>query len=266
MFSEKKAKKQDVGDVKYSIPDQFSFSQINAFDDCPKKYYYSSVLKIPVMGRPHLSFGKTMHSSLEKIVELALPEKFDNKSLKELVSMDDIFDIYKSSWIDDWYDDNDQKNEYDKKGKGMLEDFYLKHKDKVIEPIYIEKDFKFKIAGNNEYSFKGTIDRVDRYEDGLKIVDYKTGRPKEKLTLKEKKQLLIYQLAAEQIFDKPIRKLSFYYLDDNTEVEFLGTEKELEKVEKQVVETIEKIKNNDFVAKSNMLCRYCDFSSICDKK
>jgi len=110
------------------------------------------------------------------------------------------------------------------------------------------------------------IDRVDEFEDGFKIIDYKTGNPKEKLTLNDKKQLLIYQLAAGQIFAKPIKKLSFYYLDNNSEIEFLGTEKELEKVESQVVETIENINSGDFSAKPGRLCKYCDFNGICEKK
>jgi RecB family exonuclease len=109
------------------------------------------------------------------------------------------------------------------------------------------------------------IDRIDLVADNkIKIIDYKTGNPKEKLTFEEKEQLLIYQLAAEEVFKEQVGSLAFYYLENNQEIEFLGTPDELDKVRGKIVETIEEIKKGDFTATPSPLCKYCDFFDICE--
>lgn len=266
--------------IKYSLPAYFSFSKLEAYDNCPYQYYLTYVLNIPKKGKAQFSFGKTIHSVLQKIMELFLSKSQgkqsdlfsqNNKIIKkfgEVISLNEMLDIYKNLWIDDWYDDEKSRKEYFKKGKEILSNFHSKHKDKIIEPLFLEKDFKYKISSENFFRLKGAIDRIDKFEDGIKIIDYKTGKPKEKLSFKEKKQLLTYQLIFSDgtILKKPIKQLSYYYLENNSEVEFLGTEKELEKTKENIIKTIEKIKQNDFTPNPGMLCQYCDFNKICDFK
>ncbi|MCK5459748.1 PD-(D/E)XK nuclease family protein, partial [Candidatus Parcubacteria bacterium] len=257
-----------------ALPPRFSFSQLAAFSNCPYQYYLGFILKVPTQGKPSFSFGKTMHSTFQRIAELIIAKQSgaqkslfnSNQRLKkfiEMISLKEMLDIFQASWIDDWYEDKNSKEKHFKKGKKIIKGFYDKFSDKIIQPLYLEKVFKIKIAG---YVIRGAIDRVDKTEGGLKIIDYKTGEPKEKLTFENKKQLIIYQLACEQLFDEPIKKLSFYYLNNNSEVEFLGKDKELEKVEKWIADTIEKIKQNNFSAKPGNLCKWCDFKDICEKK
>ena len=69
----------------------------------------------------------------------------------------------------------------------------------------------------------------------MRIVDYKTGRPKEKLGFDDKFQLLIYQMAANNIFKEEIDSLVFYYLENNTAIEFLGTDEELDRVKTELI-------------------------------
>lgn len=273
-------KKIEPADVEYKMPAAFSFSQIAAFENCPKQYYYNFILKIPVRGKAQFSFGKSMHGSLQRIMELILSKQKniqsdlfsgdDNKNIKkkmgELISQKEVREIYEASWIPDWFDSKKERDDYYKKGMEALEDFYGKYKDDYLSVAFIEKGFKFKVAAGEVYSFKGVIDRIDDLGDGYKILDYKTGKPKDKLTFDDKKQLLIYQLAAAELFDKPIKSLSFYYLDDNSEREFLGTNKELEKVEQFLGDTIGEIKKGKFNAKPGILCKYCDFNNICEDR
>jgi RecB family exonuclease len=114
------------------------------------------------------------------------------------------------------------------------------------------------------YTVQGRIDRIDEADGKLKLVDYKTGAPKDKLTFEEKEQLFIYQLAAPSLYHEEVGSLVFYYLDDNTEVEFLGTMEELSKMKEKIVTTIEDIKRGEFPPKPSMLCKWCDFFDICE--
>jgi len=104
----------------------------------------------------------------------------------------------------------------------------------------------------------------------VQIVDYKTGKPKdaEKLDAEGKEQLLLYQLAMKQALNKKIDNLQFYYLDNNTEVNFLGTDKELKEMEEKTIERIQGIqeaaKSGHFPPKPSQLCGFCDFKEICE--
>jgi len=87
---------------------------------------------------------------------------------------------------------------------------------------------------------------------------------KVKLTFDEKEQLFIYQIAAEEIFRQPVASLSFYYLDNNSEVEFLGDKDDLAKVKAKISATIAEIKLNEFPPRPSRLCKFCDFKDICE--
>ncbi len=262
--------------VKYPLPSHFSYSQIAAYERCPRQYYYQFILHVPVLGKAQFSFGRSMHKTMERIMErvvdaslspqeslFSAPQK-PSLSLGKIIKWPEIKEIYEASWQDDWFLSKEEKEEYFKKGKEILREFYNKHKDKILTPLYLEKNFKIKLAGG--YTFVGSIDRVDKVEGGLKIIDYKTGQPKEKLGFADKEQLLIYQIAAQDLFGQPVKALSFYYLDENKEIEFLGTDKDLAKLEEKLSKVIAGIKSGDFPAKPNNLCAHCDFRDICPRK
>ncbi len=101
----------------------------------------------------------------------------------------------------------------------------------------------------------------------MQLVDYKTGNPKEKLSFKDKEQLLIYQIAYEDVFHEKVQNLKFHYLNDNTEIDFIGTEKELIKVQEKLIKTIDQIHSCNFKADpAEFKCAYCDFKDICPFK
>jgi len=261
-------------DLKKLIPRQYSFTQIRAYQSCPRQYYYSHILKIPLQGKAVFSYGKTMHLTMQKFFQLIMnraqqkqADLFDSSIAakpakgKLSVSLDELLKIYEESWINDWFDDAESKKKYNNLGRRSLREFYKKAEKKLPEVKFLEKGFNLKVG---DYSFKGEIDRVDDLDGGVQIVDYKTGNSKEKLSIDDKQQLLIYQIAYEAVFKEKVKNLKFYYLNDNTEVDFLGKPKDLEKVTDKLIDTIKKINSCDFTAKpSDFTCKYCDFKEIC---
>ncbi|MBU4319422.1 MAG: PD-(D/E)XK nuclease family protein, partial [Proteobacteria bacterium] len=347
-------KLQTAGEIKEEnliMPNYFSYTQLAAFSNCPYQYRFAHILRVPMTGKPVFSFGKTMHSVLQKIFELVNEKKgmgqgdlfsltpqpplpagrgggdsssaprraaasakqymgsIENSPPSCLggaggginISLEEILKLYEQSWIDDWYESGAQKQEYKKKGREILKEFYAKHHDSWPNAAYLEKGFNIKLRGTRKhentktrkhentktqkhentktqkhenigttavggevYTVRGVIDRIDEEDGKLKIVDYKTGSPKDKLTFNEKEQLLIYQMAVSEIFRQEISSLAFYYLNNNSEVEFLGTEEELGKVKDKILNIIQDIKKGEFPAKPSQLCKFCDFYSICE--
>ncbi|MFA6551849.1 MAG: ATP-dependent DNA helicase [Patescibacteria group bacterium] len=263
----------------YELPKYYSYTQLQAYGNCPYQYRFAHILKIPTPGNYKFSFGQTMHLTLQKFFGLMIQNKnlpqadlfgSNAKIASTLPSQEDLLKLYAESWIDDWYESKAQKEELKAKGKDILKDFYARHKDNWPEVLSLEQGFNLRVGGQPIY---GKIDRIDNLgERGIQIVDYKTGRPKEenKITLEEKEQLLIYQLAAEEVMQKKVANLQFYYLDNNSEINFLGTAEEKIKMQEKILAKIQAIetgiKNDDFPAKPSQLCKFCDFRSICEHR
>ncbi|MFH2063220.1 MAG: ATP-dependent DNA helicase [bacterium] len=262
----------------YRPPSSFSFSQLEAYDRCPLQYRFAHVLRLPVFGKASMSFGKTMHAALERFMgELAVrsasrqgqlfggdpgvpaPDAGLPVSLKELLEM------YDQSWISDWYKDDAEREKFRRDGRRMLEGFYEDLSAGRPVPLLLEQDFRLKLGG---HVFRGKIDRIDLLPDGThEIVDYKTGTPKDKLSADDKRQLLLYQLAAGRALGLRSTRLTFHYLKDGTKQSFIGSDEDLGKLEEQIEATLQEIVAGEFVPKPSMInCQNCDFSGICEFK
>ncbi len=270
----------------FITPSKFSFTQLRAFETCPLQYKFGFVYQIPRRGNSSMSYGRSLHSALQKFFELARERSektqgnlFDVNtavavppnlkiapvaSVKKLVSENDLLDIYDQVWIDDWYESKSQKESYRKQGVESLKKFYAMLSEEQTIPKYIEQGFHLRIG---EYTLHGKIDRADEIEPGkLEIIDYKTGRPKDKdkLSLDDKEQLLIYQMAVEQMFPEETVRLSFYYLDSGNKISFLGDKEELENLKEKILLTIKRIRENRFDPRPGMMCKFCDYRNICE--
>ncbi len=265
----------------YQIPKTYSFSQIQTYEACPYRYKLANIIKIPTKSTASFSFGTSMHSTLQKFYqqvkdlnEHKQANLFDiSSSVTEIPtgvkvpSFEDLMKLYEENFITDWYKDKHQREEYFKNGKDILKTFYKAHENNWRVPVALESSFKIQIG---DYVLKGRIDRIDKLIDNtLEIIDYKTGKSKEKLTSDDKQQLLIYQIVAETIPAYKnlgeVSKLTFYYLNDNIQTSFVGTDKELEKLRDKITSTLDHIKQGDFAPAPNpVICANCDYRDICE--
>lgn len=271
------------------VPKSFSFTQLKAYESCPLQYKFAHVLKIPIKGKGQFSFGKTMHAALQKfyalvaerqgsaqtslfdMVEAKAPQAPNSevpaqgKTVGELVKEEELEKLYEESWIDEWFEDAETKKKYHEDGYRQLRAHYASVKDSTVRPLYLEKPFNLKVG---DVTLRGAIDRVDQMLDGtVRIVDYKTGTPKTEdgIKFEDKQQLLIYQIASLEVLGKKPSSLVFAYLKDGSKVEFIGNDKELDKIRDYVSKSVENIKTGDFApTPSEHTCKFCDFRDICE--
>lgn len=267
---------------KYPLPDKFSFSQLAAYSVCPLQYKYAFILKIPAStDKSSLIFGRVLHNTLynfllpllseRKILqgdlfsglETAAGKAAGKKAGEDLLSEKRLLELYAEFWQNDGYASKEEREKYKVKGREALKKFIAAYKsDAAREILFLEKKFSFKIGSD---VIKGAIDRVDKLGDGtLEVVDYKTGKNKEKLEFKDKRQLILYQLFLEEFLGVKVSMLSYYYLESGEKKSFTATEKDITKLRTEILAEITAIKERNFAPTPSPMCQFCDFKSICE--
>ncbi len=244
--------------IRGPLPGHFSFTQLATFEKCPLQYKFAHIMRVPAKGKAFFSYGKTMHNALyEFLFELGSKRG----SFKKLA------DIYKKNWIDEWYDDKSEKETYYRQGMESLKSFwrdFSANRPKIAkingQPA-LEQGFDLKING---YSVIGKIDRIDEIEKGIEIVDYKTGTAKDRLRPEDKMQLMIYQIAAKDIFNLDSRKLTYFYLNETKPLSFSPTDEDTQAQKEKIAGIIDNIAKSDFRARPGWQCAWCEYKDICE--
>ena len=126
-----------------------------------------------------------------------------------------------------------------------------------------EEKFSFDIE---QITIAGAIDRIDRENEGISIVDYKTSKTSS--SAKSSLQLAIYCMYLTQLNDKLIgglpNKASLYFLRDNEKPvrEHTFSSLELKVVEKKIKDVANGIRNKEFEAKKGKHCDWCDYKDL----
>ncbi|MBT3412886.1 MAG: UvrD-helicase domain-containing protein [Candidatus Jacksonbacteria bacterium] len=266
------------------VPSFLSHSRLQQFSTCPLQYKYKYILNVPdIEGSPHFSFGNTMHAVLQKafgvvkdrVSQVAQTDLFGNTieaaSGPIVLTEKELLEMYKNAWQDDWYDSKSQKDEYYKKGREIIKNIADKYKDGWPVPYSLEQSFKlpFQAGSRKVYTLCGRIDRIDPItiegEEGVEVIDYKTGTPKDdKITKENKQQLLLYQMAVQDVLGLKPLKLTYYYLENDSTVEFLGNNEEIEELKAEIFKQIEEMEKSNFLPTPGFQCRWCPFKDICD--
>ena len=177
-------------------------------------------------------------------------------------SLDDLLQFYEQNWLSEGYESAEEEAKYKAYGREILTKFWEIHRADFRMPLAVERTFYIDIEG---VKLRGFIDRVDKLESGgLSIVDYKTN--KELFTiddLEKDLQLTLYQLAAEQLWQLPVERLTLYHLRSNTPCSCEARDETRLKQARQLIgEVAENIASQRFPAIENQYCP-CDFPEHC---
>jgi putative RecB family exonuclease len=268
----------------------YSYSQVNTFINCPQKYKLTYIDRIKSKNEGVEAFvGKIVHEVLETI--------YKNKI--EYLIWDSVEAIYYEIWSKRWHDEifyfnrtmlfgdnrfNTHKYKkynqayFKKLGLEYIRNYYLVNKGPDLNmSSVVDTEVSLFVTINN-FRFKTIIDRIDKTNSSLEIHDYKTGKPKSKVDLKDDMQLVIYQLALEEKYPDEEIYLNWHYLKEKNiikqHIRFKKNINEINAVISRISEAIESIirsKNklsdkNNFPAKVSFLCNWCYLWENCNKK
>lgn len=230
-----------------------SYSSMSLFLECPQKYKFRYIDKIPQKPRHFFSFGTSMHEALEF---------FYSPPGDVPLSLAGLIEYYQAHWISEGYEQPGQEAEYKARGESILTDFYAKHITNFKLPFFTEYKFDLLVAG---VPVTGYIDRIDRVGDKIAILDYKTGKPLAKDRLDTDNQLTMYQLACEELLGMKVESLTFYHLNSCTPFTTSPRSKEtIQILRDQVVSVANLISQQAFVpTPSERKCGWCDYKSLC---
>lgn len=244
---------QKIVQARLKLPKKFSYTQLAAFERCPRQYQYAHMLKIHAPGHHSHSYGKSLHKTLELFHKLLQEGKHPSE--------DELLQIFEEVWIGEWYDSKKHEEKQKEKGRATLRQYFADNAGRFIAPLFLEKEFNVKIG---KYCFKGSIDRIDPVEGGVHIIDYKTGKLKKQKDVDKDEQLSLYALAAKRVLQLSPVKLSLYFLDEGVRIDTTRDDDFLTLFEREVEETMDSLHLSDFRPTPGRQCQFCDFLQICD--
>ena len=261
---------------------RYSVSQIQVYIQCPLKYRYRYIDKIPIP-----EFIETTDTLLWTLVHESLQNLYNNINIFKIPS--------KEEFIKDYYNLRDKKeketaenwweilnhhpdltiDDFKRRWEAYLYRYYDKHSPfKDIQVISTEKQISFQL--DEWINFLGFIDRLDKVWDTFIINDYKTNK---NLPTEEKdqyvEQLTLYWLWIQQKYAKYFKdlKAKLYFLHFDIEDERDITQEKLNEIKNKYLNIIREIEQNKvqyamwskkiFEANQTSLCSWCDYQSIC---
>jgi len=245
----------------------YSQSKMGLYRECPLKYKFRYVLKIPEKPKYFFAFGTILHSVMEYLY-----------SAPQFPPLDDTLEFFNKKWAElSWqekgYASAEKEQEGFLEGQEIIKKYYQKHFADNLHPLSTEMKVYATIDG---ISVMGIVDRIDYLGDGkIAILDYKTGK-----TLKrEPDQLMFYQKLLEsstkllplvktrdlEIQKISIEKMLFYHLPTLTEDSFKPVPSaELDVFWKGALKTAENILAEKFEpTPSEQACKWCDYRGSC---
>ncbi|MDO8608953.1 MAG: UvrD-helicase domain-containing protein [bacterium] len=257
-------KKKDIlikeSTISYSSnPITISYSQIESFNMCPLQYKYYYVIKLPTQTSASLSFGISIHKTLQAFYQ----DFRKNTSINENA----LLQYYNNTWIPIGYSSHAHELKMKKEGENILHTFFKEHHDPKIQIIDLEKPFKIKITPT--IFLTGKIDRIDKLiSNSIEIIDYKTGKKPKQKELENNPQLSIYALAATEknIYNKKIEQvdLSFFYIQTNEKITLHKTDEDMLRIKESIIETVNQIQKSTYEPHKGIWCDYCPFRMICE--
>lgn len=237
----------------------WSATSFKTYLECKRKFYLNYILKI----KEHNISLKPKSFELGNIIHTIL-EEFYNQDNREFSVIEELFNKYKSSNafltldLEIW--------------KKKIHQFYIKDSLRLESRkiIGLEKPFNIMFEGIN---IKGTIDRIDKFEDRYEVLDYKTSSSLKIDSLKTAEnskdyQLEFYYLAMSDLFNTDKIDCFYYDLSNNSIKEEIALDKKLEQLSQkfQELKEISKSKISFSKCEEKSTCQYCPYVTICNRE
>jgi putative RecB family exonuclease len=258
-----------------------SYSSFRTYQECPLRWRFLYVDKLPEAPRGYFTFGRVVHSVLEELVApLVVPtarrvsENDRQRTLDEWhpksgttaptrwMSSEELLAAYDRAWSSEGYSSPEEESRYRALGREIL----LRYYDFLVRerplPVAVEEHLEARWDG---IPVHGYIDRIDRTPaGGLEIVDYKTSRDLSSDDARDSDQLSLYQVLVESNYTEPVEGLTLYHLRSLTPLRVSPREPAaLAGLHDRLGSALDGIRAEAFEPTPGRHCTRCDFQDRC---
>ncbi|HEX7171524.1 MAG TPA: ATP-dependent DNA helicase [Candidatus Limnocylindria bacterium] len=239
-------------------PLMLSYGQIHDYLECPARYRYGHVVRIPTPASHQMVYGKALHAAAQAYHRRQLA----GRTMAEA----ELHAALDSAWESVGFLTREHEEARRAAAHAAVTRFWEDQQRDPARPTAVEHEFT---VGFGRDRLRGRYDRVDRDEAGrVVITDYKSSDVRDLATAnrraRESLQLSIYALAHEAQRGTLPDELALHFLESGIVGRVAPSERQLTKAHDQISQAAEGIRAGQFApTPSPMRCGYCPFREIC---
>lgn len=256
---------------------KLSITHLNNYLNCPRKFFYQNLLRVPSAKNRHASFGTAIHAALFDFLT-SLRAKRSNPEEQLTI----LLDSFRQHLEEEFLSEQEHK---DVLGIGIeaLTNYYNQYQSSFGTKLELEYDFGNRGINIDGIELTGKLDKIEILNDSneVKVVDYKTGNPDGKSAdLKPggdyHRQIVFYQLLCDLGLRAGLSKFKML----SGEIDFIQQSKTKGFVRKTIEvnhEDLEELKSQIKTMHAGILahefgktddldkCQTCAFKNICGR-
>ena len=227
-----------------------SYSSIAAYLDCPRQHWYRYEQRLPAPQSAEAVHGTVLHEVLNRAARL--------RAGAEPVTAEAVTAIHEEVWSKTRFPDARREPTFRRIGLEELEAFRAAGGFDG-EPVYLEHSFRVQVDG---WTLDGVIDRIDRRDDGWRIIDYKSGRPLPRR--RRDLQVALYALGATRSLNLEPVELEVVYLASGDRIAIKDVDSLVAQAREQATEVAASVAEGRFEARPDRRrCRLCPYRLAC---
>jgi DNA helicase-2/ATP-dependent DNA helicase PcrA len=237
---------------------RLSYGQISDYLDCPARYRYAHVIRLPTAASHQMAYGRALHAAVQAL---------HRRQLAGLpTSREELQAELDAAWEPVGFLTRQHEEARKVAAREALDRFWQEQRADPAHPVAVEQEFSVMMGRDR---VRGRYDRVDVDADGrVVITDYKSADVRDPATAarrsRDSLQLSLYALAYESQHGRLPDELALHFLDSGIVGRSAPTAKRLEKAAAEVTVVSDGIRAGDFGGKpSPMRCGFCPFRDIC---
>ena len=192
--------------VNFEIPDVIRRTYIETYRTCPHKFFKEVIEGHTTPPTCYTQIGVDLHKLFEKAIH---NRNYTRENMEE--EYQEIWNAYP----DDLFESDKQRETMKARVIESIDNFYYIIKDMPI-PIMTEGTIHYSI-GEDLPKVEFTMDVVLEVDGELELIDWKTGKVMVGQKLSTDLQAPLYIYGVKKHFNKPVRKFTFYYVNENKE-------------------------------------------------
>ncbi len=239
-----------------------SYSSIGDYRECPRRFEYRTLWRMPPIFSPEGWYGERLHKALFSLGQLRLGGKpIDNALVADV-------------WTAEWESAGDRG-----RVKGLREQGLEMLQNYIASPLWadsaidvVEHSFRLPIGGGGNWLLTGKVDRIDFDPNGAPVVvDYKSGRPGDAEAVRASLQLKIYARVAMEKYDVDTITASLHWLQSAQAATVQWERRDIERFDFGLFKSFEGVEtcmmNGHFPPRPNAYrCGHCPYRLICPER